>query len=268
MDYLYHHGIKGQRWGIRRFQNSDGSLTELGKKRYGRAILKTGKTQNLDKFGKDENHNVLYITGYSGSGKSTLAKALARKNDHIISLDFYQRPNLNLEQYYNDHSNKVFDSYLDSHFPNLRTKIRRSENTFDQWEVKNNRVVQKDDYAKSLSEFRSAIESFSREQYKKGNRLIVEGVQLKNNWFSQDNGYYSDKPVVIVGTSQRKSFERSWRRDRSDEIKMSKLKAKQFVNWYMKNYQGAFEVDRAEMNEFSRDLALKKGKRFMNNFFT
>ena len=37
MDYLeirslYHHGIKGQRWGIRRFQNEDGSLTPRGKK--------------------------------------------------------------------------------------------------------------------------------------------------------------------------------------------------------------------------------------------
>ena len=30
---LYHHGIKGQRWGIRRFQNKDGSLTRLGQKR-------------------------------------------------------------------------------------------------------------------------------------------------------------------------------------------------------------------------------------------
>ena len=33
-DYLAHHGIKGQKWGIRRFQNSDGSLTSEGKKRY------------------------------------------------------------------------------------------------------------------------------------------------------------------------------------------------------------------------------------------
>lgn len=34
---LYHHGIKGQRWGIRRFQNKDGSLTAKGRKRYGDA---------------------------------------------------------------------------------------------------------------------------------------------------------------------------------------------------------------------------------------
>ena len=28
---LYHHGIKGQKWGIRRFQNEDGTLTNAGK---------------------------------------------------------------------------------------------------------------------------------------------------------------------------------------------------------------------------------------------
>lgn len=31
---LYHWGIKGQKWGVRRFQNKDGSLTPAGKKRY------------------------------------------------------------------------------------------------------------------------------------------------------------------------------------------------------------------------------------------
>ena len=33
-DTLYHHGIKGQRWGVRRFQNRDGSLTTSGRTRY------------------------------------------------------------------------------------------------------------------------------------------------------------------------------------------------------------------------------------------
>lgn len=34
MSELYHHGIKGQRWGVRRYQNEDGTLTPEGKKRY------------------------------------------------------------------------------------------------------------------------------------------------------------------------------------------------------------------------------------------
>lgn len=31
---LYHHGILGMKWGIRRYQNKDGSLTEAGKRHY------------------------------------------------------------------------------------------------------------------------------------------------------------------------------------------------------------------------------------------
>lgn len=33
MNKLYHHGIKGQKWGVRRYQNKDGSLTNAGRKR-------------------------------------------------------------------------------------------------------------------------------------------------------------------------------------------------------------------------------------------
>lgn len=33
--YLIHHGIQGQKWGVRRFQNPDGSLTAAGRARYG-----------------------------------------------------------------------------------------------------------------------------------------------------------------------------------------------------------------------------------------
>lgn len=35
--FLAHHGIKGQKWGIRRYQNPDGSYTEAGRRRINRA---------------------------------------------------------------------------------------------------------------------------------------------------------------------------------------------------------------------------------------
>ena len=45
---LYHYGIKGQKWGLRRFQNADGTFNEAGKARY----FSRGAGENYKKIGK------------------------------------------------------------------------------------------------------------------------------------------------------------------------------------------------------------------------
>lgn len=56
---LYHHGIKGQRWGIRRYQNEDGTLTEAGKKHYAK----------LDDRWIRKNQDTVYTKAYNASKK-------------------------------------------------------------------------------------------------------------------------------------------------------------------------------------------------------
>ena len=50
-DELYHHGIKGQKWGVRRFQYLDGTYTQAGRERYGYGPARQPKTEDEDKVG-------------------------------------------------------------------------------------------------------------------------------------------------------------------------------------------------------------------------
>ena len=72
-NYIEHHGILGQRWGVRRYQNPDGTLTPAGVKRYTKWSNKEGK-RVLNRKGKKM---------YKATMKKEI-KEVAKKNKELM----------------------------------------------------------------------------------------------------------------------------------------------------------------------------------------
>lgn len=50
---LCHHGILGQKWGLRRYQNADGTLTDAGKTRYAKDVQRNNQKKKKDRADTD-----------------------------------------------------------------------------------------------------------------------------------------------------------------------------------------------------------------------
>lgn len=252
-NYLCHYGVLGMKWGVRRYQNKDGSLTPSGLVHYGVKNTKKARTANLDKWGKSPDTNTLYIAGYSGSGKSTTALSVMKKGDTVVNLDFYSEP-------YSKGvvRNKKFTDYLEKKNVDYNAI---AESISDASKNKSKFEKFSKDYWKEVDKFRKALEDYSREEYKNGNRVIVEGVQIADDWLSPNKNYYEGKPLIILDTSAYSSMKRAFKRDdRGGLLKgLSNLdSAKEYINWYSSTNK--------KLSDLAKETgAIKRGKEYILN---
>lgn len=86
--YLAHYGIKGQKWGVRRFQNSDRTWTAEGKIRYGKSgsnVEKKAKVFLTGEVAKTKLKEIDHQT--DGSTKGEVAKLLAHVALDVVTLN-------------------------------------------------------------------------------------------------------------------------------------------------------------------------------------
>lgn len=84
---LYHHGVKGMKWGVRRYQNADGTLTNSGKKRMYREMydLEGGKERrkykaDAHKWVKDDLVNSKKVVDELGNATNRIKNISDRKS--------------------------------------------------------------------------------------------------------------------------------------------------------------------------------------------
>lgn len=77
---LMHFGIQGMKWGVRRYQNEDGTLTEAGRKRYAGDVERADKRlKNREKYLTKKSNQIKYA-GALGTMPNLLLSANRNKN--------------------------------------------------------------------------------------------------------------------------------------------------------------------------------------------
>ncbi len=122
MEYcLQHYGILGQKWGVRRYQNEDGSLTPAGKKRYSNGDLaykdfkKAIRRQRGEKLGQSNR----WMSGHG----------IGEKSDRL-----FQEADKKRQEYENSHQYKQWLKKYDNYYKVSERKLQNGQITVEEFD--------------------------------------------------------------------------------------------------------------------------------------
>lgn len=130
---LTHYGIKGMRWGVRRYQNSDGSLTEAGKKRVSKEykretnkaradVLRKATERQIDAYNKAADRmNKGGIDQFNQQQEKKYGKDFANRDDYFEDYQKYFD-----EVFVSIYNKSLYEAYQENkHFQRSRELVEQ-----------------------------------------------------------------------------------------------------------------------------------------------
>ena len=168
-DYLVHHGILGQKWGVRRYQNPDGSLTSEGKERYGYKTMSDSELRDAVNRKRLENRYKELKTG-RGTNVSRSIESATGKAGQLAKAQYGDKnpktKTVNAAGNVAKDAGKIVDKATE-------TKIKADRNKID------TSKLSKEDLQKAINrmELEKEYEKLSKSEIERGKILTTDALQ-------------------------------------------------------------------------------------------
>lgn len=174
--YLEHHGIKGMKWGIRRYQNKDGTLTDEGRKKY---------SELSSKEKKERNKKIAKV----GIGIATASAAAYYVHKHPEKIG------------------KVMSQFKGAKVSSLKqTAVDKGKKLVDT-AIKN----AKDDIKTSIKGAKDGFREGLREAPKKATKAVVTGIVLNQAKKTLDSAVGKEESAKIFQANDNKKIGKFWK---------------------------------------------------------